>query len=257
MIWTSGEVFVCREGIKINEYFKEMDVLDRNTKPKLCYTKVVTACNSTLSVCWWLNSLPFFLIQEPAGWNQHSKSTASLFRQKPDIAGKLKCCSTFSGFHAQWLLGALALKAISAPSGVKLAWIYKSIKVVDWICTPDKGYVLVEQCYSRIKLPQWRLWCLWTYHSLRISYSNTAKILCKTSLVMDRSLAETKIHLFYFSKNLNVIISFDWKKDFLCSSSGSNSKRDRLVLSTQNHKMLNSATSSPAKIFAKMFHTLA
>lgn len=75
------------------------------------------------------------------------------FRQKLDMVGKLKCCFAFSGFHAQWLLGALALKAISAPSGVKLAWIYKSFKAVDWICTPDKGYALVEHCFSWIKLP--------------------------------------------------------------------------------------------------------
>lgn len=80
-------------------------------------------------------------------------SQMHLFSTETWHCGKLKCCSAFSGFHAQWLLGALALKAISAPSGVKLAWIYKSFKAEDWICSLNKGYVLDEHCCSRVKLP--------------------------------------------------------------------------------------------------------
>lgn len=109
-------------------------VLKYQTKPCI---KEEIASNSSLSMCWLLKTLSF-LIWKPTGWNQHRKSTAS-FSTETWHCGTLKCCSAFSGFHAQWLLRALALKAISAPSGVKLAWIYKSFKAVDWICTPDKG----------------------------------------------------------------------------------------------------------------------
>lgn len=102
-------------------------------------------------VRWRLRTLSY-LIRKPPGSNKYSKSTAS-FSTESWHCGKLKCCSAFSGFHAQWLLGALALKAISAPSGVKLAWIYKSFKAEDWICSLNKGYVLEEHCCSWVKLP--------------------------------------------------------------------------------------------------------
>lgn len=97
------------------------------------------------------------------------------------LCGTLKCCSAFSGFHAQWLLGALALKAISAPSGVKLAWNYKSFKAEDWIRSLNKGYVLDETLPQPSRAANSACWCLsklrgtWKLHSPRICYSNAAE----------------------------------------------------------------------------------
>lgn len=114
--------------------------------------------------------------------------------------GTLKCCSAFSGFHAQWLLGALALKAISAPSGVKLAWIYKSFKAEDWIRSLNKGYVLDETLPRPSRAADGACWCLskqqrtWKLHSPRICYSNAVK-----NSPIDGSLV----------KNEPIIVSFE------------------------------------------------
>ena len=128
-------------------------------------------------------------------------SSIFFFRQKPDIAVRLSAALRFFGFHAQWLLGALALKAISAPSGVKLAWIYKSFKVESWICSLNKGYVLDETLLQPSRAANSAGWCLskrwgtWKLHSPRICYSNAAE-----NSQIDESLVKNEsIHCIFWN----------------------------------------------------------
>lgn len=133
-------LFCKKLGFYMSKYFRGVCVFNTNKGP--CHTNGGITSSMNLSVRWRLKMSS--LIPKLGASNRLSGPAPSFFSTETWHCGTLKCCSAFSGFHAQWLLGALALKAISAPSGVKLAWIYKSFKAEDWICSLNKGYVLDE-----------------------------------------------------------------------------------------------------------------